>query len=247
MIGKYDLVVAALGVLFSLGTVGVCLWRRMFWRYCFVQLYLLSSALFTVGLYYVYRVEGYESLTYYYFYYTGDSLFNGFGYLLIASFFDRLLRDSAFHRYIRPTLVLFFLGVVAVSARFIWTNVDRLYTRFVFEFQQNMFFVGVLFTFLLWISMNYLRAENRRFVLLVSGLGIYFSSHAANYAMQYLFPSQTHPFLGRILTSVPPLAYSFMVLLWLYTFWKVPEGEAVVEPSRGELREAFVQSQAGRE
>lgn len=244
MIGSYDLVVAALGVILSLGTVGVCVWRRAFLRYFFLNLYLISSAIFTVGLYYVYRTEGYDSPTYFYFYYIGDGLFNVFGYLLIASFFDRLLRESVFHKYIRPTLVIFFLLIVAVSGRFIWSNVDRLETtRFVYEFQQNMFFVGVLLTFLLWISMNYLRAESRRFVLLVSGLGIYFSAHAANYALQFMFKS-----LGPILTKIPPLAYTLMAVLWLYTFWRIPEGEAaVLEGAGASSQEATVPAAAGRE
>lgn len=242
MIGSYDLVVAALGVILSLGTVVVCLWRRSFLRYFFLNLYLISSAVFTVGLYYVYRTEGYDSPTYFYFYYIGDGLFNVFGYLLIASFFDRLLRESVFHKYIRPTLVIFFLLIVLVSGRFIWSNVDRLATRFVFEFQQNMFFVGVLLTFLLWVSMNYLRAESRRFVMLVSGLGIYFSAHAVNYALQYLFAS-----LGPYLNKIPPLAYTLMAVLWLYTFWRIPEGEAAVLEGAGALpREVAVPVSAGR-
>jgi len=238
VIGSYELFVATLGVVLSLGTVGVCLYRRSFLRYFFLNAYLLSSVVFMVVLYYVYRTEGYDSPSYFYAYYVGDGLFNVFGYLLIASFFDRLLRESVFHKYIRPTLLLSFLLVVGVSGRFISSNVDRLASRFVYEFQQNMFFVGVLLTFLLWISINYLHAESRRFVLLVSGLGIYFSAHAANYALQYLVPA-----LGPILTKIPPLAYNLMALLWLYTFWRVAEDEVAVLEAPGE---AVVLASAGR-
>jgi len=240
VIGTYDLIVAAVSVLLSLATVGVCLRRRIFRRYIFLQLYLLGSAVVSVGLYYVYRTQGYESPAYFYSYYIGDALFNVFGYLLIASFFDRLLRESVFYKYIRPTLVIFFLLVVGVSGRFIWSSVDRLASRFVYEFQQNMFFVGVLLTFLLWVSMNYLQAESRRFVLLVSGLGIYFSAHAANYALQFLLPA-----LEPYLVKIPPLAYNFMAMLWLYTFWRVPEGEAAVLEEVA--RDAPVLLAAGRE
>ena len=73
--------------------------------------------------------------------------------------------------------------------------------------------------------MNYLQAESRRFVLIVSGLGIYFSAHAANYAFQYLFPYRA---VVDALTKVPPIAYTFMVVLWLYTFLRVPEAEPAV-------------------
>lgn len=243
MIGNYDLVVAALGVVFSLGTVGVCLYCRSFLRYLALNLYLLAIVGFILGGSYVISTFGYESYQYRYFYYTGDAIANIVGFVLIGTLFDRLLRESIFHKYVRPTLMISFLLIVAVSARFLSGNLDRFYSRFVYEFQQNIYFVGVLLTFLLWISMNYLQAESRRFVLVVSGLGIYFSSHAANYAMQYLFPV-----LGPILTKVPPLAYNFMVLLWFYSFWRVPEEEAaVLRPVEGGLREAVAQAQSGRE
>jgi len=92
---------------------------------------------------------------------------------------------------VRPTLALFFLGILVVTGVFVSRNLGQpyFYSRFANEFQQNMFFVGVLLTFLLWISMTYLRSESRRFVLLVSGLGIYFSAHAVNYALQFLLKS----------------------------------------------------------
>ncbi|MFQ5695941.1 MAG: hypothetical protein ACE5HB_08125, partial [Terriglobia bacterium] len=108
-------------------------------------------------------------------------------------------------------------------------------SRFVYEFQQNMYFVGVLLTFLLWISMSYLQAESRRFVLLVSGLGIYFSSHAVTYALKFLFPTFAQ------VQNVPPLAFCLTVSLWLYTFLRVSEDvpAAVPRAVRAGPREAL--------
>ncbi len=229
MIGTYDLIVALLSVVLSLGTVGVCLRHKCFRHYLFLNLYLLVSLFFTLGCYYLYRTEGYNSGAYFYFYFIGDAFGTTVGYLAIASMFQQMFRQSIFRPYVRPTLVFFFLMVAGISVLFISGSVDRmrLFPRFVIEFEQNMYFVGVLLTFLLWVAMTYLRAESRRFVLLVSGLGVYFSAHAANYALRFLFSDSLQ--LKEILTRVPPLAYSFMVVLWLYTFWRVPEGEAAVE------------------
>lgn len=238
MVGTYELIVLWLSVLLSLAAVGVCVYHRAFVRYFFLNLYLLANLGFTAGCYYIYSVYGYNSHELFYFYYIGDAFPNVFGYLLIGSFFYRLLKDSAFERYVRPTLVIFFLLVVAVSGIFVYGSVERarLFPRFVIEFEQNMYFVGVLLTFLLWISMSYLQAESRRFALLVSGLGIYFSAHATNYALRYLFHG-----LADVLTKVPPLAYTLMVLLWLYTFLQVPEYEPAVErAARASPREAVV-------
>ena len=247
MVSAYDLIVAGLSVLVSLGTVVVCLRKRIFLKYPLVNLYLAVSVVFTVGCYYLYRTEGYSSLAYFYFYYTWDAVASIIGYVLVASFFDQMFRPSAFRPYVRPTLALFFLGVLVVSGVFVSKHVGQgyFYSKFAMEFQQNMFFVGVLLTFLLWVSMSYLRAESRRFVLLVSGLGIYFSAHAVNYAFQQLFP---YPLVTTALTKVPPVAYTVMVLLWLYTFLRVPEGEPAYVPQQGTAadRPAYAAAVAGR-
>jgi len=232
MIGTYELVILWLSVGFSLATVVVCLRQRCFYRYFFLNLYLLACLIFTVGGWYIIRTDGYNSGTYFYFYFIGDAFTTTFAYLAVGSLFAQMFRQSIFRPYVRPTLVFSFLLVVGISVLFISGSVDRmrLFPRFVIEFEQNMYFMGVLLTLLLWLSMTSLRAESRRFVLLVSGLGVYFSAHAANYALRFLFRDLQGEALKDILTSVPPLAYTFMVVLWLYTFWRVPEGEAAVAP-----------------
>ena len=250
MVSTYDLIVAGLSVFLSLGTVVVCLKYGRFLRYIFLNLYLLVSASHTVGSLYIIKQYGYDSLTYFYFYYTWDAVGSIIGYVLVASFFDQMFRLSAFRPYVRPTLALFFLGILVVTGVFVSRNLGQpyFYSRFANEFQQNMFFVGVLLTFLLWISMTYVRSESRRFVLLVSGLGIYFSAHAVNYALQFLLKSDA---ATAVLTKVPPIAYTVMVSLWLYTFLRVPEGEPAYIPSREIGRAtaekpAYVVASAGR-
>ena len=241
MFGTYDLIIEALSVALALGTIGVCVRRRCLKEYLFLNLYLAGVIVITAGCFYIRTVYGYTSEHYFYFYYSCDAIVNIVGYLLIGSFFERLLRRSVFHRYVRPTLAIFFLLVVGISTLFVLENYSRLYSRFVIELQQNMFFVGVVLTFLLWISMNYLHAENRRFVLLVSGLGIYFSAHAANYALRFFFRASDDPTMAAALSRIPPLAYILMVSLWLYTFWRVPVGEPAVEPiARGRPEENLV-------
>jgi len=221
--GTYDLVILWSSVILASTTVVVCAYRRSFLRYLWLNLFLLSGVAFTLGCYYVQSVYGYDSDQYFYFYYTADATSNIVGYILIGTFFDRLLRPSSFHQYVRPTLAFTFFLILAISGRFVWQSVYRLESQFVYEFQQNIYFVGVLLTFLLWLSLSYLSAQNSRFVLLVSGLGIYFAVHAGNYALQFLAPA-----LRDFVYRVPPLAYIFMVSLWLYAFICVPEAEPVV-------------------
>ncbi len=227
MVGTYDLVIEVLGAVLALGVVVISARQGFFKRYLFLNVYLLTNVVFTSGCYYVRSLYGYTSLEYYYFYYVGDAIPNVIGYLLIGSFFDRLLRESVFHKYVRPTLAIFFVLIVGISAFFIVGSVEHLYSEFVLELQQNLYFVGVLLTFLLWMAVSYLDVRSRRFTLLVSGLGIYFAAHAASYALRFLFSGLEAP-----MTAVPPLAYNFMVGLWLYTFLWVPEEEVAVQPAR---------------
>lgn len=229
MSGSYDSVVAALSVIFSLGIVGVCLYKKCFTRYLLLNLYILSGVLFTLVTQYILHTFGYTSVQYFYAYFAGDPFVTTFAYLALASFFDQMFRQSIFRQYVRPTLAIFFVLVVGVSALAIGrsTGTPHFYSTFVLEFQQNMYFVGVLLTFLLWLSMMYLGAETRRFALLVSGMGIYFTAHAATYAATFLFAS-VEPIAARVL----PIAYSLRALVWLYTFLVVPEEEAAAEPAR---------------
>ncbi len=227
MIGTYELAVEVLGLVLALGTVVVCLLSRCFRRYVFLNLYLLMCTAFSIGNYYVRSLYGYTSEQYFYFYFMGDAVMMIVAYLVIGSFFDHLFRHSVFRSHIRPALVFLFLLVVGISGLFISRSVEHFYSGFVIELEQNMYFVGVVLTFLLWMSMSYLGAQNRRFVLLVAGMGIVFAAHAANFAIRSLFPS-----LSALTLVVPPLAYNFMVGLWLYTFLRVPEEEVAVQPAR---------------
>ncbi len=227
MIGLYEEIVLWLGVATTLAAVLACVRCGCFRKYSVLNLYLLINLAFTLGCYYVIHTFGYNSYEYFYFYYTGDAIQNVAGYLLIGSFFDQLLRESAFHKYVRPTLAICFLLIAGISALFIAGSVEHLYSEFVLELQQNLYFVGVLLTFLLCMCVSYLNIRSRRFTLLVSGLGIYFAAHAASYALRFLFSGLEAP-----MRVVPPLAYSFMVGLWLYTFLRVPEEEGAVQPAR---------------
>ncbi len=227
MIGTYEIVVAIVSIALSLAGVVVCLVRGDFFRYFFLNAYLLTCVLFTGGCLYLISSEGYDSTAYFYFYYLVDAIVTVVAYLAIASLFDQLFRKSVFRSYVRLTLFFFFVLVIGISGLFISRSVENFYSGFVIELEQNMYFVGVVLTFLLWMSMSYLGAQNRRFVLLVAGMGIVFAAHAANYAIRFLFPS-----LSALTLVVPPLAYNFMAGLWLYTFLRVPEEEVAVQPAR---------------
>src|ERR1700678_2516946 len=62
-------------------------------------------------------------------------------------------------------------------------NRAHLATHFVVEMSQNVYFVGVVLTYLLWGAILKLRETRTRLIQLVLALGIYFSANAGSYAL----------------------------------------------------------------
>jgi hypothetical protein len=93
-----------------------------------------------------------------------------------------------------------------------------LFSRFVVELSQNLYFVGLILTYVLWAAILKLRETRARLVQLVLSFGVYFSLFAATYALRNLYPS-----MRIILQALPPLFACFLPAAWAYAFWKLPE------------------------
>jgi hypothetical protein len=91
-------------------------------------------------------------------------------------------------------------------------------TRFVVELEQNINFVVVVLTYLLWGAILKLRETRTRLIQLVLALGVAFSATAGSYALRNLFPDATN-----LLRWVPPVMGVWLPLAWAYTLTKVPE------------------------
>jgi len=99
-------------------------------------------------------------------------------------------------------------------------------TRYVVEMSQNLYFVGVVLTYVLWGAILKLRETRTRVIQLVLSLGVYFSAFAGNYALRNLYP-QMHV----VWEFVPPVLGCLLPLSWARAFWSVSE-EARLAPSR---------------
>jgi len=102
---------------------------------------------------------------------------------------------------------------------------DWLLTHFVVELSQNLYFVGVVLTYLLWGAVVKLEEMRSRLVQLVLSLGIYFSAFAVTYALRNIYPSFS------LWQYTPPILAIALPAAWGYTFLKVPEG-ARLAPAR---------------
>jgi hypothetical protein len=99
-------------------------------------------------------------------------------------------------------------------------------TKFAFELSQNLYFVGLLLTYILWGAMLKLRETRALLVQLVLSLGVYFSASAASYAM-----SNLDPHFVSYLRYLMPAMGCLLPLSWAYAFWRVPDDARLV-PSR---------------
>ena len=86
------------------------------------------------------------------------------------------------------------------------------------ELSQNLYFVGVVLTYLLWGAMMKLRENRTRLMQLVLSMGVYFSAFAGSFALGNLYPN-----LVVVAIHLPPHGTLWLPISWAYTFMKVPE------------------------
>jgi hypothetical protein len=199
--------------------------KKHYLRYFSLISYMLVAVLVNVSHFVAYRRYGFESLEYRYLYYYSDCLVTILLYFAILELYQHTFREMSVSRYLRTGAVLLLGGTAWFSYMVVHNNLNHLTSRFVVELGQNLYFVGVVLTYVLWGAVLKLRETRARLVHLVLSLGIYFSANAILFALRYLFPE-----LG-IFRSVFPLVATFLPLAWAYTFTFVPE-EARLAPAR---------------
>lgn len=225
MIGPLDYLVWAIGFCAELYVVFLAATRGEFLRYASINTYMLAAAGATAAHFLTFRSFGFYSAEYVYVYYYTDSLLTILLFFAILGLYGQVFRQMAASRYVRATAALLLLGTALFSYLIVRENRAHLATRFVVELAQNLYFVGLLLTVLLWAVVVKLKETRARLVHLVLSLGIYFSANAAIYAVRNLFP-------GLEFTKVLiPLVGTFLPLAWAYTFTRIPE-EARLAPAR---------------
>ena len=147
-----------------------------------------SAALVALGEYFTIQHYGFQSMNYRYYYYYSESLLTILLFWVIILFYQQVFAEMEASRYIRRAAALLLVATGFFSYMVIHANKDHLTSRFVVELGQNLYFVGVLLTYLLWGAILKLRETRTRLIQLVLALGVYFSATAGTYALRNLFP-----------------------------------------------------------
>jgi|SRR5579864_3626892 len=228
MLGPADYVLILLGFLAEAYVVVRLFASKSSLRYFSLNIYMLAAASATVAQVITLRHFGVTSQVYGYVYYYTDALLTIALFFVIMSFYHQVFQQMGVGKYVRWASV-FLLSATALFSYLVVRRMPshHLTNRFVVEMSQNLYFVGVVLTYLLWGAVVKLRETRTRLIQLVLALGIFFSSNAACYALRNLFPGLEANFLKW----VPPLAGTFLPLAWAYTFTKISE-DARLETAR---------------
>ena len=199
--------------------VVVCAIRAgIFRRFLPLNLYMAASAVGDLLRFRILFHYGYTSREYFYFYYYSDALLTVALYLALISLFVQVFKELSAEKYVIFGACLLLTGTSLFSYLVIQQSTGRLLTRFVVELSQNLYFVGLVLTYVLWGAILKLRETRAQLVQLVLSLGIYFSLFAANYAIRNLYPAAS-----GISISLLQFLGCFLPLAWAYAFWRIPE------------------------
>ncbi len=199
--------------------VVVCAIRaRVFRRFLPLNLYMAASAVCDVLRFRILFHYGFTSNEYVYFYYYSDALLTIGLYLALISLFVHVFQEMRAEKYVLFGACLLMVGTAVFSYLVIHEASSKLVTRFVVELSQNLYFVGLVLTYVLWAAILKLRETRAQLVQLVLSLGVYFSLFAANYAIRNLYP----PASGIAIALLQVMG-CFLPLAWAYAFWRTPE------------------------
>ncbi|HKS83175.1 MAG TPA: hypothetical protein VJR23_16850 [Candidatus Acidoferrales bacterium] len=226
-LGPYEYVVWIAGFLLEVGVVVCAVYRKTFLKYFSLNLYMVGTVIATCGLFVCLHEFGFTSKEYVYYYYYSDCLLYVLMYFVIIQFYQQVFEEMAVSKYIQSAAALLLAATALFSYLVVHQNKDHLTSRFVVELEQNLNFVGVVLTYVLWGSILKLRETRTRLIQLVLALGVYFSATAGIYALRNLFP-ELEP---RFLHWLPPLVGIWLPLAWAYTFTRVSE-DARLTPAR---------------
>ena len=164
---------------------------------------------------------GRASVQFAYFYWLTDVVLATGAFLLTCSFFRRACtREEKLWRFIRLLLVFVFVSVVAISALALTRHYTQLYTVFIVEFSQNLYFSCLVLNTLLFVMIQQLAIEDDELGLLVCGMGLQFAGEAAGLALLHLTSGDN--FARIVFSFLNPACTMGMLVIWIYALVKAP-------------------------
>jgi len=187
---------------------------------------MAGAVLSELGRFRILSEYGFGSRQYQYFYFYSDAVLTIFLYFALIALYSHVFSEMKAERYVKMGALLLLGGTAAFTGAVVLQSSAKLVTHFVIELSQNLYFVGLVLTYVLWAAILKLRETRTRLIQLVLSLGVYFSLYAANYAIRNLYPP-----LSSVFVPLVQVFSLFLPLAWAYAFWRLPE-EARLVPAR---------------
>lgn len=186
-----------------------------------VVVYLLATVSVGVTRSYTVQRYGFASSQYGNCYWTTDLLLVLAVFVLVTSFFRRACTEKPeMWHHVRVLLGTVFVLITGISALSLSGHKGPIFSSFIIEFSQNLYFACLVLTTLLYLLTLKMEIADERLGLLVCGLGIEFAGPTAGLAFYYLSRGDLGNLIGGYLV---PLCDMGMILTWFYAISRVPE------------------------
>jgi hypothetical protein len=213
MPGPIGLIIWFLGVTLELSFVVCSVARKSFLRYLFLNIYLIFSVIASVSRFLVLRNFGLDSGQYMYCYYYTDLILTLALFVAVLSLYSRVLGELKLKQYMNMVAGLLLLGTAIFSYAVVDRSTERLSTAFAIELSQNLYFVGLILTYILWGAVMKLRETRTRLVQFVLSLGLYFSAYAACYALANMVKTvELMQYTNQALGCLLPLSWTITTM-----------------------------------
>jgi hypothetical protein len=219
VLGPFDYAIWITSFVLEVGVLLCSLYRRDFLRYISLNIYMVGAVAVQCASYITFYRYGVTSRQYHFVYYYTNSLLTILMFFVIIHLYQQVFAQMKAGTYIRRTATALLMGTSLFSYLVVHQHRANLTDQFVVALGQNLYFVGVVLTYLLWAAIFKLGETRTRLVYFVLALGIYFSGTAGAYALRNLFPSLQ----PLVLHWIPPIVGTWLPLAWAYTLLRIPE------------------------
>ena len=165
---------------------------------------------------------GLNSPQYAYVYWPSDAFLELTAFGLVCALFRRACaHQEKLWEVVKLVLGFVFVLVLGISLFALSSHQSQLLTRFIIEFEQNLYFTCLVLNTLLYLLLQQTNSVDEELGLLVCGLGIQFAGPAASYALLYLTPGWGYATLVN--NTIGQLCTMGMLLTWFYAVARVTQ------------------------
>jgi hypothetical protein len=217
MSSPLDYAIWILTSLLELGVIYCALRTHSFFRFFPLNFYMMIAVTFDVVRFVVLKEYGLSSYAYVSFYYYSDALLTICLFFALMGLYSQVFKEMGAEIYVRLGAIMVLALTAVVCFAMVRNSRHLLFTHFAIQLSQNLYFVGAVLTYVLWVAVRKLRETRTRLIQFTLALGVYFSAFAAGYALSVLYPNGGYSGLATYAMGL------WLPLAWGYTFLKVPE------------------------